>query len=282
MKIINSKKNLGFGGGCNLGAKYAQGEYLVFLNPDSQVAADWLFEGLRGFKNKKVGLVMSKILTQEGQRINSAGGKIHYTGLAWSGDCGKKNRKYSEKPYRVAFASGACLFIRKNLFEKLAGFDQDFFLYYEDTDLSFRAQLLGYQVICCPASQIFHDYQFYKGEYKIYQLVKNRLFFIFKNYSLKMILLFTPAFFLLELSLMGYFLFKGKPLIILQAWYEFGQNWFKNLKKRKKIQKTKKLSDKEILPIFTGRIDFEELKNPLIFVLNLFFVFYWKIIKLFF
>lgn len=280
-KIIEAN-NIGFGGGCNLGSKMARGRYLVFLNPDSVVSNNWLIEALLVLKKKEVGIVMSKILSLDGQTINSSGGIINYTGISWSGGCGEKEKK-TQPPYQVGFASGASLFVRKDFFYDLGKFDDRFFMYVEDVDLSFRARLAGKKIVCAPASIVYHDYEYKKGDYKFFYLERNRLFFIYKNYNFKMILLFLPALFILELGLWFYFLSQGKILIKYRASREFFKN-FKYLKKQRRlIQSQKKISDYKIIKFFCPKIEFKEINRGLVkYLLNPTLFFYWKLISIFF
>lgn len=281
IKIIEAKKNLGYAGGCNLGFKNSSGNYLIFLNPDVKVSKNWLSEGIKPIQQGQAEVVMSKILSRDGKIINSAGGRIHYTGLSWAGDCGQREKK-KKNSYPVALASGASLFIKKKLFKKLDGFDQDFFMYAEDADLSLRAQLLGKRILCAPASLVFHDYQFEKGNYKFYHLEKNRLAIILKNYSLKMIILFLPILVLFDLGIFLYFLFQGRPGIKIKANIYFLKNIKKILRQRKLINQTRIISDQEFAKFLRGTIDSNEINQGFFkYMFNPFFNFYWLLIKRF-
>lgn len=280
IRIIKAR-NLGYGRGNNLGSKYARGEYLVFLNPDSIVSKNWLKKAIRVFSKKNAGVVMSKILSLDGKIINSFGGELHYTGFSWSGGYGHKNIN-NKDPYEVAYASGTSLFIKKNLFQRLGGFDPDFFLYVEDLDLSFRARLLGERVFCAPKSIVFHDYQFKKGDYKLFYLERNRLFFILKNYSLRMIfLIFFPLFFL-DLMLWFYFIIIGKFKVKFKAWVYFFKFYPRMARKRKRIQKSRELSDSRLIKFFKPKIETKVFDNFLLrYLINPVLALSWIIIKAF-
>ena len=281
VKIIEAN-NIGFGRGCNFGAKISRGKYLAFLNPDSVVSNNWLKEALKSFKKKRAGIVMSKILSLDGKIVNSWGGEVNYTGFSWAGGSGKRNEPIQE-PYEVSAASGASFFIGRKLFKKLGGFDPKFFMYVEDLDLSFRARLLGYKVLCAPRSLVFHDYEFNKGDYKLYYLERNRLFFIFKNYSLKMILLFLPAIIFLELGLWTYFLFQGKIKLKFKAVGEFFKNYKYLARLRKLIRDERKITDKEMIKIFSSKIESNEVNRGLIkYFVNPVLAFYFKLVKILF
>lgn len=280
IKIIESN-NLGFGGGCNLGAKISGGKYLVFLNPDSIVNNNWLTEALKAFKKKRAGIVMSKILSLDGKIVNSWGGEVNYTGFSWAGGFGEQNIP-SQKPYEVGFASGASFFISQKLFKKLGGFDPSFFMYAEDLDLSFRVRSLGYKVLCAPRSMVFHDYKFNKGDYKLYYLERNRYFFLVKNYSLKLLFLFLPALLFLELGLLLYFCLILKPQIKIKANFVFLKNLKKILKKRKTIQKNRRIDDHKFIKYLKENINAKAIDNFVIrYVFNPVLTIYLRLIKLF-
>jgi GT2 family glycosyltransferase len=272
IKIVDAE-NLGYGGGNNFGSTLAKGEYLVFLNPD------WLSEALEVFKRKECGIIMSKILSLDGKIINSRAGEVHYTGFSWSGGYGEKNNGIRE-PYEVAFASGASLFISRKLFKILDGFDSNFFMYVEDLDLSFRARLLGKKVFCAPKSEVFHDYQFKKGDYKLFYLERNRLFFVIKNYSLRMIVLIIFPFILLDFALWGYFFIIGKPQVKFRALKDFLKNYSKVVQKRKKIQETRKVPDAKLIKYFQPVINTKVIDNFVLkYIVNPFFESCWFLIK---
>ncbi len=138
IRYIESNKNIGYGAGNNLGAKYAKGEYLVILNPDTIVEKNWLKEIIKSLEKEERLITTPKILLYDGSAISACGLSIHYIGLTFV-------RGYLAKPYDfekseyVGGLSGGCFAIRKKDFIQLEGFDESFFLYAEDSDLSWRA-----------------------------------------------------------------------------------------------------------------------------------------------
>ena len=135
--LVNSPDNLGFAGGNNLGAHYANGRYLAFLNPDTVVEPGWLEALIAALESHpEAGLATSKILLlSDPERINTCGNDVHISGITLCRGMGLLRQSFSSQE-EVSAASGAAFVIRKDVFEALDGFDERFFMYMEDTDLS--------------------------------------------------------------------------------------------------------------------------------------------------
>jgi len=156
--VIRNDENLGFLKSCNKAAKHAKGTYLHFLNNDTYVHDNWLSSLLQLYKSDgKVGLVGSKLIYPNGT-LQEAGGII------WSDASGMNYGKFddADKPEynyvkEVDYVSGASMLIKKDLWQKLAGFDTRFYpAYYEDTDLAFNVRASGFKVMYQPLSVITH------------------------------------------------------------------------------------------------------------------------------
>ncbi len=158
LRILRNDENLGFVRSCNRGAMLAKGDYLVFLNNDTQVQAGWLDALLWTFEHQPgAGLVGSRLIYPDG-RLQEAGGIVFKDGTAW-------NYGHLDDPYRPEYSylrepdyvSGAALSISRDLFERLGGFDPRYAPgYYEDTDLAFRVRAAGYRIFYQPWSCVLH------------------------------------------------------------------------------------------------------------------------------
>jgi len=202
VKVIKPEKNLGYAGGNNLGVRYATGEYVVILNPDTIVEKGWLKELVKPLENGKL-ITTSKILVYDGSAINTCGNINHFTGLTFTRGLGEKPDKYRRQEYMSGF-SGCCFAMRRKDFLELGGFDESFFIYNEDSDFSWRAHLKGFRVMYVPSSVIRHDYVLKVPPEKIYYLEKNRYMMLKKYLSRKDFLLLLPSFLLAELLTFGY------------------------------------------------------------------------------
>lgn len=171
VKYMKSPRNIGFGAGNNLGAKSATGEFLFFLNPDTQIFKDTpkiLINFL--IENEKVGIA-APLLLDENKKPYPLQGTRELTPLTalfalsflnelfpqnpisknyWLLDWGKMHAR------EVAVVPGTAFLIRRQLFEKIGGFDESFFLFFEETDLCRRVKKLGWQIFINPQAKVIH------------------------------------------------------------------------------------------------------------------------------
>ena len=170
-RYIESEKNLGFGGGNNLGAKFAKGEYLFFLNPDTRVlrnSIDNLFNFIKS--NKNIGIVspllvdsnLSPFKTQSKKELTPISALYSFSLLR---KLFPYKSIYNDKffdtwdrsiPIETDTIPGAAIMVSKKLFDKVSGFDERFFLYFEENDLSRRIKNLDYKLFINPKSKIIH------------------------------------------------------------------------------------------------------------------------------
>ena len=158
VRVVNNQENKGFGNACNDGAEIAKGKYLVFLNNDTVVLEGWLKHLVNtADADDSLGLIGSLCLYPDG-RIQEAGGIIWNNGEAyhygWGKSAGGRHFSFARE---VDYCSAASLLVRKDLFERLGGFDRRYApAYYEDVDLCFGVRSLGYKVFYQPASRVIH------------------------------------------------------------------------------------------------------------------------------
>lgn len=158
IQLISNTHNQGFIRSCNIGAKAAKGQYLHFLNNDTEVTENWLDELVRTFKNLPgTGFAGSKLLYPDG-KLQEAGGIIWQDGSAWN--FGRyQNPLLPEFNYarEVDYCSGASIVVPKELFDELGGFDEHYLpAYGEDSDLALKIRDRGYRVIYQPLSVVIH------------------------------------------------------------------------------------------------------------------------------
>ncbi len=268
IKIVESNKNLGFAGGNNLGFKHARGKYILFLNNDTIVTKDFLSKLVDFMKKRKdVGIIQPKILfhrpnTNLHHKINSIGSFLLSTGFLFHLDYGQKDESKKE-PYEIFSAYGACFLARKSLLEKIGLFDDRYFAYFEETDLSHRVWLAGLKVMILPEVLIYHKgaktAQKLPSAFIQYHSFKNRLYTYLKNLeTLNLIKIFMPHLSICEISSLLY-LVVGKPsytLAIQKAilWNIFNLKTL--LKERRRVQKTlRKVEDIDFIPKLTKKVN---------------------------
>lgn len=260
ISIIKNKKNVGFSRGNNVALRSLKADYYVLLNPDTYVDKNWLINMVKvSESDKSIGLCSSKILSDDGHKINYAGGLVNFMGFAWPRGFNQAGAKRFGGIEETAFASGASLLIRKSVLEDIGLLDEDYFMYHEDIDYSWRARLFGYKVLYVPNSVAYHKYEgSVRGEMgrvrKFYHLEKNRVETLIKNYSLKSLLLLSPAFLITEVGLTLYFLAVYRSSLKLVAFFNIVKNLGSILKKRQFIQGRRVVDDKQIMKHFTYKV----------------------------
>lgn len=184
LHTIHNEKNLRFLLNCNHAAKQARGEYILFLNNDTQVQENWL-EPLVSLmqKDPSIGMTGSKLVYPDG-RLQEAGGILWSDGSAWNyGNRSDPNAPEYNYVKEVDYISGASICIRRELWKEIGGFDERFVpAYCEDSDLAFEVRRHGYKVVYQPLSVVVHFEGVSNGTdvasgQKAYQVVNQKKFF---------------------------------------------------------------------------------------------------------
>lgn len=218
-RLIVSAKNRGFAAACKQGARAASGRVLVFLNQDTVVLPGWregLLHGLAA--GDGIGLVTSRLmLMSDPKRLHLCGQDVHFTGLVF-GRGYAMPAESQEEACDVNAVSGGSFAIRRALWERLDGFDETLYMYYEDTDLSWRAQMAGYCCRYAPDSQVLHDYRpGSASDGLLYYSFRNRSLLLLKNWRLPTLVLLTPALLVAEVLELGLALRVGQRGIRAKA-----------------------------------------------------------------
>jgi hypothetical protein len=213
IKIIELSKNYGFSIGNNIGAKHAKGDYLVFLNPDTKVDPDWLGNLVRVLESDPdIGAGQAKLLMLKFKyMIDHTGGFVNPIGLISVRGHNEIDKGQYNKICEIDFASGAAMIIRRELWEKLEGFDPIFFIYYEDIDLSWRVRNTGHKVVYIPQAKVYHAGGGVLNKVPFilkYNEAKGRIIFLLKN-STETIFIYMPFILLLYLLNILRYTLKG-------------------------------------------------------------------------
>lgn len=216
--VLETGANIGFAAANNRGAAAVRGEVLAFLNPDTEVAPGWLTALVRPLlDDPTVGLTTSKILlAADRERINACGNEISLSGIT---ACRGADRPAVEflVDADVAAISGCAFAVRADLFHRLGGFDPSFFMYLEDTDLSWRARAAGFRCRYVAASIVYHDYRLNLSAAKVGWIERNRYRLLGKHLSRRSLAALVPTLALAEVLTWGYAALSGPPTLLAKA-----------------------------------------------------------------
>lgn len=254
-----TKKTIGFAEASNLLAKKAKSKYIVFLNNDVVVEKNWLSEMLTTIKSNKNCIAVQPKIRSYYQRdcfeyAGAAGGFIDKYGYPFCrgrifNSIEKDNHQYDDS-IRVFWACGVCILTDKNFFLKSRGFDESLFMYAEELDFCWRANIFGKEIWYCPKSVIYHIGSFSVNKEKInlkkeYLITRNHLLVFLKNYSLLNIVKLLPMRILLELIAAVRFP-KKKAIPFIRSLFSIPFIIMGNFRKdRIFIQSKRKISDEQ-------------------------------------
>lgn len=262
VKVVRPGANLGFAGGCNAGAEVASGEWLALVNPDLVVDARCLERLVAGAAEQGATMTTASIrLADRPELLNSAGNAIHWTGVSWSGSFAEPAADHG-RPRPTMAASGACLAIARADWERLGGFDEDFFAYYEDADLSVRVWQSGGRVAYVPDAVAEHRYEFGRRPEKYFLLERNRLLMVLSCWELRTILVVLPVHLGLELGFL--------VLAARQGWWRQKLDAYRWLvthrrevrARRRAVRAQRAVPDRELAPLFSASLDPANIEVP--------------------
>ncbi len=208
VKIIENGTNLGFAKGTNIGISMAQGDYIATLNNDTKVEPMWLNELVKVAETKEdIGACASKMLFfYEREIIDNTGILISFDGSGINRGFKEMDKGQYDKNSEVFGACAGAALYKKKMLDEIGLFDEDFFAYYEDLDLAWRAQLAGWRCVYVHSAMVYHIHSATGISYslfKLFYLQRNRFFIIIKNLPIKMAMIaifYTPVRYLVLLN----------------------------------------------------------------------------------
>ena len=253
VKLITLHKNFGPAMARNIGVRNSSGRYVAFLDNDTIVEKNWALNAINYFKNhKKVGVIQCKLLLQsDHKKIDYVGEYLGSNGfLVQECPAGTIDRGQFNKPKKILAAKSAGMFITREAFDLAGGFDDDYFIYVEETDLGWRSWIAGYEAHYLPDSVVYHHFgtstvilgQKGVGFLAKYHGPKNYLMTLYKNLPQNLLWRILPVHFLLWFC---FALYKVLTLNFLDSYYMlsgllyFIVNFKKISKKRDRVQSIK-------------------------------------------
>jgi GT2 family glycosyltransferase len=245
----------------NLAAAEARGDFLLCMNPDAEADPDCL-EKLLATANSdaRIALVGAQILLGDRATRNAGANPVHPIGISTAGGHGLPREEGGSRD--VLIVSGACCLIRRAWFRQVGGFVDEFFLYYDDVDIGWRANLAGQRVVYEPRAVVAHSYQFGRRGRKWFYLERNRLFTVLANYELRTLVLLGPLLAAAEAGLIVVAALQGWLSEKLEAYQSLWSLRSRLRANRRGVQRTRRRSDGELFGLFDARLD-SPLISPL-------------------
>jgi len=296
-------------------------EYVVTVNMDTEMGVDWLKELVLALDNNPgVGIAQSKILlypknkTEERKleevdskevnskevdskevnskniafKINSLGNIIHFLGFGFTSAYGEKDREINGYPEISGYASGCSFIIRREVLEALDVnndghyYNEEYYMYHDDLELSLKVKLAGYQIILAPQSQIFHKYEFTRSTKMIYYMERNRYLTLLSFYPGWFLAVISLPLLVMDIGMLFYSIINGwfQEEVKIYTYFFSTGNYDKILKEREKIKKLSRVSFLTLAKNFSGRIEFQEIANPVLnYFVNPALNLYWRLLK---
>lgn len=259
VKVIQLDDNLGFAGGVNAGIRYSienDYQYVALLNNDATADKNWLKHLLVSQEeNPNVGIATCKLLKGDRKHIDSTGDLYTTWGLPYPRGRDELDKNQYDYSIEVFSASGGASLYRVDMLKEIGLFDEDFFAYYEDVDICFRAQLYGWKVHYAPSALAYHQIGGTSNKIKdftTYQTLKNLPWVYWKNVPVSIAISMLPKIFTAYWSIFFSALTKGKFSAAIKGALMCYLYMFKKLFiERSKIQRDKKVSNEYIKSMIT-------------------------------
>ncbi len=264
VKVIALARNRGYAVANNIGIKAGDSEYVLLVNNDTIVSMDFLDGLISCMENDAaVSAVQSSVLTLDSPpKVDSLGSFFTWTGFLYHEKFGASlaTLPKSVSCWEVFSAKGACLLLRRSVLQEVGLFDEDFFLYFEETDLCWRMWLKGLKVKVSGRSRVFHrggaTSHGLHSNFVIYQSFRNRITTLLKNLEINSILLIVPIHIAICTLIALQYVAKGRfrnAQAILAAISWNLRNLQKTTQKRAIVQSSRQVSDRDLFRIIVRK-----------------------------
>jgi GT2 family glycosyltransferase len=248
VRLMKSEKNLGFAAGNNLALAQCRSELVALLNPDAFPEPDWLEKLVAAAHAypKAAAFGSRQIMFDDPTLVDGLGDEYHISGLAWRRGYGELLAETDEVSDEIFSPCAGAALYRRDVIERVGGFDEDYFCYVEDVDLGFRLQLLGYNSIFVPAAIVFHVGSATTGgkrsDFAVYHGHRNIVWTFVKDMPGSLLWILLPLHILMNLTALAAFTFRGQGKVIFKAKWDAIKGMPHIIRKRKIVQSTRRCS----------------------------------------
>lgn len=285
-EMVLNTANEGFAKGCNdcMRLALAQGfDYIFLVSIHSVLEKDCVKELAHVIESdKKIAVAQARMMLWEGDNsIASLGNETHFLGFGFSGCYKEKWQNQISGVKDIFYASGASMFFRREALVAAGLFDEEYWMYNEDQELPWRLRLNGWRVVLTPMAAAKTKYDFTRSVKKIYWMDRNRIISILICYKLTTLILILPAFILMEVGQIFFALMNGWLKDKLKVWRYFlkPRIWKYIYSARHRNQGLRKIKDRDIAKMITGKISHQEFNDWKLWLINPIFDFYWKAVR---
>jgi GT2 family glycosyltransferase len=251
VRLLKLPYNMGFAIACNEGIKASNAEYIVLLNNDIEVTSDWLRELYEGMeRHPECGMGTTKMMFLDQRDVFYNTGDLFHSWSAGGGrGQGEKDLgQYEREEYVFGACAGAGIY-RRDFFNKVGLFDEDFFIFAEDVDLNMRGQLQGLKTVYLPKAKVYHIGTATVGLYSdryVYLCKRNDIWVFIKNYSLSMYFKYLFSIWKHQFADIKYFTYRGQGQVLWKSKWDALKMLPQMLFRRFQIQRTRTISDQAI------------------------------------
>ena len=262
--VVRPGTNLGFAGGCNAGAA-ATGptcDFVAFLNQDALLDPGALAALVEVASRPDVGIASASVrLADDPALMNSAGNPVHFLGFCWAGGYGEPVADHLTET-DIASAAGTAMVMRRDVWDSLGGFAEEYFAYHEDTELSARVRQRGLRILYVPTAVVTHRYHFSRNPAKWYLLERNRLAFVLTTSERRTLLLLAPAALAVEVGMLLVAARAGwlGPKVRGWVWLVRHRRWLGE--RRRRLQAERVVGDRALAPLLATRFDAANMGIP--------------------
>lgn len=278
IEVIASKSNLGFARANNVAVGKAMKlgfRYIFLLNPDTIIDSNAIDRLLASADDQTVQQPLILLHQKKPTNlINTSGNILHYLGMSYVGGYRQDYRRTAFQT-DLALASGAAMWIPAAIIKKIGLFDDDFFMYHEDVDFSWRVRMAGFSIKLVSNALVWHKYEFSRNMKKMYFIERNRWLFVLKNYQTRTLLVLTPMFVLNEIASFFHALLNGYLWLKIKASFHSVVMATQARKKRRIIPR--RVPDTELKRYFSSELKFGEMESKALRAYSLITVWYWKV-----
>lgn len=289
--LLPQKENLGFAGGNNAGVRWALDngfDYIYFHNQDGFMATNALEPMVTAMeRDRTIGIAQSFLLLYpETDLVNCTGNSFQYLGFGFCDQYRKPAAELDLPPVKeISYASGAAFMVSVQTIRQFGMWDEDFFLYHEDMEWSFRLRAIGKKIVMIRDSVFYHKYQFARSIEKFYWMERNRYGVMLMFFRMPTLILLLPALIGLEIGLWLFSIvnaYSDKRVAVYKYWLN-ANHWKLWLEKRRRIQRMRTVSDRYLMSYAVSGIYFQDasVNNPIVnYIANpAMAVYYWLVVR---